>query len=78
MSKSACGPHTDVVSNNAIRVTRCTCGTLHVTIVASGVTVRMSPEVFKGFAAGMRAAEVRYSEMEDAVTITATGTSSIN
>jgi len=77
MSKSACGQHTELVSNNALRVTRCTCGTLHVTMVASGVTVRMSPEVFKGFAAGMRAAEVRFSESESHE-ITATGSTTIN
>lgn len=76
MSKSACGQHTELVSNNAVKVTRCTCGTLHVTINASGVTVRMSPEVFKGFAAGMRAAEVRFTEAQEE--ITATGTTTIN
>ena len=77
MSKSACGSHTELVSNNAVRVTRCTCGTLHVTVVPSGVTVRMNPEVWKSFAAGMRAAEVRHSESE-ASEISATGSTSIN
>jgi hypothetical protein len=77
MSKSACGQHTELVSNNAIRVTKCSCGTLHVTVVASGVTVRMNPEVFKGFAAGMRAAEVRFTESEP-VEISSTGSTSIN
>lgn len=75
MSKSTCGQHTELVSNNAVKVTRCTCGTLHVTVVPSGVTVRMSPEVFRNFAAGMRAAEVRFGE---ATEISATGSTSIN
>jgi hypothetical protein len=46
-------------------------------VVASGVTVRMNPEVFKGFAAGMRAAEVRFTESEP-VEISSTGSTSIN
>jgi hypothetical protein len=52
----ACGQHTEIASNNAIRVTRCACGTLHVTLIASGVTVRMSAEVFRGAFAGMKSA----------------------
>lgn len=75
MSKSACGPHTDIVSNNAVRVTRCTCGTLHVTLVASGVTVRMSPEVFRTVSAGLRGAA---EKLEEQPVISATGSSSIN
>jgi hypothetical protein len=75
MSKNACGPHTDLVSNNAVRVSRCTCGTLHVTLVASGVTLRMSPEVFRGVSAGLRGAAEKLDEQP---TISATGSSSIN
>lgn len=75
MSKSACGQHTELVSNNAVRVTRCTCGTLHVTVVASGVTMRLTPEVFRAVASGMRAAEAR---LGDPAEITSTGSQSIN
>jgi len=75
MSKNACGPHTDLVSNNAVRVSRCTCGTLHVTLVASGVTLRMTPDVFRSVTAGLRAAA---EKTEEQPTISATGSSSIN
>src|SRR5262249_30837336 len=34
MSKSACGQHTELVSNNALKVTRCPCGAVHVTVVS--------------------------------------------
>lgn len=44
MSKSACGPHTVVVNTEAVRIARCPCGTFHVTLVPSGVTVQLSAE----------------------------------
>jgi hypothetical protein len=45
--KSPCGKHVDLVSNGSVRVTQCPCGTLHVTLAASGVTVRMNEETFR-------------------------------
>jgi hypothetical protein len=75
MSKSACGQHTELLSNNAVRVTRCTCGTVHVTFNASGVTVRMPVEAFRNVAAGLRGA---VEKLDSATEITATGSTSIN
>ena len=75
MSKSACGQHTEIVSNNAVRVTRCTCGTLHVTLVASGVTVRMPAEQFRAVVGGL---EGSIEKLETSAEITATGSTSIN
>jgi hypothetical protein len=77
MSKKACGQHTDLASNDAVKVTRCTCGTVHITIHATGVTMRLAPEVFRTFAAGLRAAEVRFTEAAD-TEISSTGSQSIN
>jgi hypothetical protein len=75
MSKSACGQHSELLSNNAVRVTRCTCGTVHVTLMASGVTVRMQPDAFRQVAAALgKAAE----KLEGPTEITATGSTSIN
>jgi hypothetical protein len=74
MSKSTCGQHTELMSNNAVRVTRCTCGTVHVTLNASGVTVRMPADTFRSVAAGFGVA----IEKMDKVEITATGSTSIN
>jgi len=73
MSK-ACGQHVELVSNNTVRVTKCTCGTLHVTLNASGVTVRMPTDAFRQVAAALRAAEEKLNASE----ITATGSQSIN
>lgn len=75
MSKSACGPHTEILSNNAVKVTRCNCGTVHVTLVASGVTVRMPADQFRNIATGLRTAA---EKLEPPATITATGSTSIN
>jgi len=72
-SSSKCGPHTELVSNNTVRVTRCSCGTVHATFMNSGVTVRMSTETFRSSASGLKAAADRM-DGEGA----AFGTTSIN
>jgi hypothetical protein len=61
-SPSKCGPHTELASNDAVRVTRCACGTVHVTLNRSGVTVRMPADAFRGFASGLEAAAQRLDE----------------
>jgi hypothetical protein len=75
MAKSACGPHIEIVSTDAIRVTRCPCGTMHVTMQASGVTVRLSAEALRGITAGLTAA---VEKMDEPPAVTSTGSTSIN
>lgn len=75
MSEKACGPHTDLASNDAVKITRCTCGTVHVTLVSSGVTVRMSADVLKNATIGLKAAVER---LDSAVVLSPTGSTSIN
>lgn len=67
-----CGPHTELASTDATRVTRCACGTVHVTFLGPGVTVRMSTEAFRGVVSGLRAAAER---LDDDIRF---GTTSIN
>jgi hypothetical protein len=74
-AKSPCGSHTELTSNNAVRVTRCACGTMHVTFLTSGVTVRMSSEVFRNVSSGFTAAAERMDERAD---FSSTGSTSIN
>lgn len=74
-TKSSCGPHTELTSNTAVRVSRCNCGTVHVTLLASGVTVRMSTEAFSNVAAGLTAAADRLAERAE---VGPTGSTSIN
>ena len=45
-SKPACGPSVDVAKNDGARVARCPCGTLHVHILRSGVSVQLGAEAF--------------------------------
>lgn len=75
MSKQVCGSHAELSSNDAVRVSRCACGTLHVTLIASGVTVQMPPELLRTVASGLRAAAERLGERAD---ISSTGSTSIN
>ena len=61
-SPRQCGPHTELLSNDVVRVTRCPCGTVHVTLMRSAVTVRMPAEAFRGIASGLKAAAERLDE----------------
>ena len=61
-SEKNCGPHTELVSNSQTRVTRCTCGTVHITLNSSGITIRMSDTAFRNTAAGLKIALERLDE----------------
>jgi hypothetical protein len=43
-AKATCGPQTTIVNTEGVRIARCPCGTFHVTLVQSGVTVQLSAE----------------------------------
>lgn len=55
-TKATCGKHTTIASNPSVRVTRCACGTLHLTVIASGVTVQLKEETLRGIAGGLTTA----------------------
>jgi hypothetical protein len=59
---SPCGQHVELASTSAVRITRCACGTVHLTLVASGVTVRLSSESLRGVSGGLKAAVDRLDE----------------
>lgn len=46
MSRRPCGTHATLAENDGARVSRCSCGMVHVLIKASGVTVQLNPERF--------------------------------
>jgi hypothetical protein len=52
-AKGTCGPHTEIVKTEAIRITRCTCGTVHVNFARNGLTVQLGPEQFAEAAQAM-------------------------
>lgn len=47
MSKSPCGKHTTLSDNPGARVTQCGCGTVHVLVKQSGVTLQLPEERFQ-------------------------------
>lgn len=67
-----CGQHIELASTDAVRVTRCPCGTLHVTLNDAGVTVRLSAETLRGVVKGLEGVVAR---LDTPVNL---GTSSIN
>ena len=46
MSKRACGPHVTLADNDGARVTQCPCGTVHVLVKSTGVTMQLDEERF--------------------------------
>jgi len=42
----ACGKHTILCDNQGARVSRCPCGSVHLLVKSSGVTVQLSEERF--------------------------------
>lgn len=57
MSGKRCGPHVELSTNDAARVTRCTCGTVHVHLNAQGLTVRLAPEQLRHVSNALSAAQ---------------------
>lgn len=41
-----CGPHAEIVRTEAVRITQCPCGTIHVTLSQNGITLQLSPDNF--------------------------------
>jgi hypothetical protein len=54
--KRPCGKHLELASNASVKITQCSCGTVHLTMNASGVTVRINEETLKALTAGLIAA----------------------
>ena len=42
-----CGPHATLADNDGARVGRCACGTIHVLVKASGVTLQLNEDRFQ-------------------------------
>ena len=54
--KTSCGEHVTLASNDAVRITRCPCGTVHLTVLDSGVTVQIDDDTLRGMWAGTESA----------------------
>lgn len=51
--KSSCGPHTQLVSNEHLRVSQCPCGTYHVSFLKRGVALQMGEAEVRALGEGM-------------------------
>lgn len=63
-SARPCGKHVELSSNTSVRVTQCPCGTVYLTLHASGVTVRMNEETLKAATAALISATDKVDDSE--------------
>ncbi len=73
-AKASCGPHTVIVNTEGVRIARCPCGTFHVTLVQSGVTVQLSADKLAELGRAIAVA----SPQPDSATPRGVGTTPIN
>jgi hypothetical protein len=45
-TSGGCGETRDIAQADGVRVSRCTCGVVHLHVIASGLTLRLSAERF--------------------------------
>ena len=45
-SNSLCGPHTEIVRTESVRITRCPCGAVHINLAKNGTSLQLTPEYF--------------------------------
>lgn len=64
MADKSCGKHTEIVSNEHVRITQCTCGVVHLTYVKNGVTIRMNEEALRQATRGMLLAVDHVDEVQ--------------
>jgi hypothetical protein len=58
-----CGPHAQIALNDAIKITQCTCGAYHVSLLKRGVSVQIGVAEVRALAEGMGIA-VRVADAE--------------
>lgn len=44
ISGRPCGPHSELAKTTEFRITQCPCGTVHMHVVRSGVTLQLDPD----------------------------------
>lgn len=66
--RNSCGKHTELVVNAAVRITQCSCGTIHATFHANGVTLKLTDDAFKSTtAAFLKASDVLEESAQPAI-----------
>ena len=64
--RNGCGKHIELASNESVRVTQCPCGTVHMTLLANGVTVRLPETALKTLTRGLMTALDKVEERAQA------------
>jgi hypothetical protein len=64
--RKPCGKHTELATNESVRVTQCPCGTVHLTLLANGVTVRLPESAVKNLTRAMMLALDKVEERQQA------------
>lgn len=64
--RKPCGRHSELVVNDAVRVTRCGCGMVHVHFLATGVSMRMNEDTMRLATAAMMTATDKVDELDPA------------
>lgn len=64
--RNKCGKHVELASNDALRVTQCPCGTVHVTFFANGITMRVPESALKSVTRGLMTALDKVEERQQA------------
>lgn len=64
--RNGCGKHTELANNESVRMTQCPCGTVHVTFMANGVTLRLPESALKNVTRAMMTALDKVEERQQA------------
>ena len=61
--QSKCGPHTTIASNEAVRLSQCTCGAYHLNLLRRGVSLQVTADELRKVADAVGLA-VRVADVE--------------
>lgn len=64
--RKACGKHNELASNDSVKITQCGCGSVHLTLLANGITVRLAGDALKNVTRGLMTA---LDKVEDAESV---------
>ena len=62
--RKTCGKHVELASNDAVKITQCGCGVVHLTLLANGVTVRLGGDALKNVTRGLMTALDKVEDSE--------------
>jgi hypothetical protein len=76
--RKPCGPHVELASNAAARITRCACGTIHVHLHAQGISMRLPGDEALRHIANALSAASRVVDHAETPPLTSQGDDTVN